>query len=108
MPGIKNDTGKRRFSLIDLEALNGVIDIFEHGCKKYEENNWVQLNPVRIYDAIFRHLTALGLGEWEDKDSGYPHVLHIAANSFILFSLTKKEKNFVSNNIYQNNISNKN
>jgi hypothetical protein len=101
MPGIKNDNGKRRFSLLDIEAINGVIDIFEHGCEKYEENNWVSLSPVRIYDAMYRHLAAFGMGEWTDKDSGYPHLLHIVSNAFMLFSLTKKQKKFCANEIFE-------
>lgn len=97
MAGTKNDNGKPKISLIDLDCIMGVIKIFEHGNTKYEPNNWLRLEPVRLYDAMFRHFVAFGKGEWLDKDSGMPHILHIAANAFILFTLTKIKKKFNAN-----------
>lgn len=49
------------------------------GAKKYARNNWRQGYKWSLTaDALYRHWLAVMSGEWEDPESGLPHVIHIA------------------------------
>ena len=75
----------------------GIIETFEHGAKTYELNNWLQLKPETLYNAMFRHIAAMAMGEYYDSKSGLPHLFHVGANAMMIYSLTKKEGKFESN-----------
>lgn len=86
-PGKKNDTGKRRYSLLPSEALATVVDVLGYGAKKYGDYNWRGVTPhERYYDAAVRHLEAWREGEWLDE-SGLPHLAHAACSILLLLAL---------------------
>ena len=91
--GHKHDTGKARFSLIPLPALQEVMKVLEHGAEKYEVDNWKRIDDFenRYYDAIFRHLFAYKNGEVLDKESGINHLAHAACG--VLFLLDRQIEN---------------
>lgn len=97
MAGIKDERGKSRVSLIDMSYVMGIIETFEHGAETYELNNWLQLKPETLYNAMFRHLAAMAMGEYYDSKSGLPHLFHVGANAMMIYTLTKKEGKFESN-----------
>jgi len=109
MEGIKYDENKLNITLIDIEFILGTLKVFEYGKQKYELNNWIYLEPERLYNAMFRHFVKLGLGEYNDKESGLPHLLHIAANCAMLYTLTKQNETLITNQqSIQNKIKNEN
>jgi hypothetical protein len=81
----KNDAGKRSgFGLLPLDALGLVVDVLHFGAYFDAPNNWKGLDPERIYDAFWRHLTDVQSGEVCDRDSGLPHWAHIATNALFM------------------------
>lgn len=87
-PGSKYDSGKRRFSLIPLEAINEVTDVLEVGAQKYAVDNWKHVPEARTryYDASIRHITAWFGGEQLDPETGKHHLAHgICCLMFLLW-----------------------
>lgn len=77
-PGRKDDSAKRRYSLLPNGAVNSVVDVLEFGSKKYADNNWQKVPSAntRYYDAALRHIDAWFSGELKDSETGLPHLAH--------------------------------
>lgn len=77
--------GKLRTDLIPVEPLLALSAILTHGAKKYDDNNWKKgIKFSRVYGALLRHLWAHWLGNYEDSDSGMPHIWHAFCNLLFL------------------------
>lgn len=93
-PAKHYDVGKRRWSLLPLEPLRQIIDVFEYGAtqkkpKAYGENNWFGgMSWTRMYDSIQRHLTSWRDGEDTDPESGKPHLAHAGCDILMLIFFT--------------------
>ena len=76
--GRKDDSAKRRYSLLPTGTVNSVVDVLEFGSKKYADNNWqkVPSAKTRYYDAALRHIDAWFSGETKDSETGLPHLAH--------------------------------
>ena len=74
----KDDSSKRRYSLLPKGAVNSVVDVLEFGSKKYADNNWQKVPDAktRYYDAAMRHLDAWLNGDLKDAETGFPHLAH--------------------------------
>lgn len=96
MVGIKEDTGKPRWSLLPLGPLRAAIRVLEFGAKKYGYQNWQQLEQprVRLYNASMRHLTSWWDGSPIDPDTGESHLAHaMCCLLFLLWFEMKGECN---------------
>ena len=76
--GRKDDSAKRRYSLLPKGTVNSVVDVLEFGSKKYADNNWQKVPNAknRYYDAALRHIDAWFSGEIKDSETGLPHLAH--------------------------------
>jgi hypothetical protein len=88
--GVKNDSGKTRWSYLPLQSIKSVIDVMTYGDKKYpaeDGSNWKRVKNARkrYYNATMRHLTSWFDGEKNDPESGLHHLAHACSN--ILFLL---------------------
>jgi len=91
-PFIKADQGKPRFDLIDPWFLEEVAAVLEHGCRKYEPNNWRRgANWGRYFGAAMRHLWAFWGGEGYDEETGFHHTAHATCCIMFLFAYDKQE-----------------
>ncbi len=90
----KYDGGKPRISLIPTDYLDGLMKVLEFGACKYEVDNWKKCkDPIRFYDAAFRHMEAVRGGEELDPESGIAHMYHVACDIMMYQWLTEnKEK----------------
>lgn len=86
--GRKDDQGKRRWSLLPWRALGIVVDVLNHGARKYDDNNWRKVPNARerYFDACQRHLNAWLLGETYDEETELPHLAHAACCVLFLLS----------------------
>lgn len=84
--GRKFDSGKNRFSLLPKGAVNKIIDVLEFGAKKYDIDNWQQVEnaKTRYYDATMRHIDLWWNGEKTDSETGVHHLAHAATNLLFL------------------------
>lgn len=77
----KADSGKPRPTLVPVALIRAVTAVREYGCKKYRSpDNWRKVDPQRYRDALYRHWLEYLDGEKADKESGLPHLWHIACN----------------------------
>ena len=91
-PGLKFDTEKLMYDLIDADCLEEFAKVLTLGAIKYERNNWKDVEPHRYEAALFRHFQAYRKGEMVDPESGLHHMAHIMANTMFLYCHDKMEK----------------
>jgi len=99
----RKDSGKRRWHLLPMELMEGVVDVFQSSVDsgKYKPFSWTEMKSPEItcQDSIKRHQTAIEKGEMYDSDTGLLHYDHIITNLVILKyhflqkEATSKEKN---------------
>ena len=82
----KADAGKPKLTLVPRKILTAIARVREYGCQKYgDPENWKQVDPVRYKDAAFRHFVSyLDDPKGVDKESGLPHLAHLACNIALL------------------------
>lgn len=79
------NSGKPKYSYIDLTCLEPCARVMEYGATKYSKDNWKKgSNESQIIDSLLRHIAALQRGEVFDPESGLSHVGHIQANAMFL------------------------
>lgn len=92
----KADAGKPKLSLVPRQIIYDIARIREYGNAKYHEggpDNWKKVEIERYRDAAFRHFLAyLDDPKGVDKESGLPHLAHLACNIAFLCELEKGEK----------------
>lgn len=83
--GVKFDSGKLRYDLVNPLALRGMVDILTFGAQKYAARNWEQGMPwSRLIASLKRHLDAIERGEDFDPESGRLHIDHVQCNAHFL------------------------
>lgn len=97
MNGMKHDEGKPRPQLVlgtMAQALQAVIEVAEHGARKYSPDNWLKVPDAqaRYTDAMLRHLLAELSGEARDPDSSLLHAAHAAWGALARLELMLRAK----------------
>ena len=76
--GRKDDQDKIMMDLLDPDALEGLAAVLTFGAKKYARNNWRGgISWSRVIAALLRHTFAILKGEYNDPESGLPHIDHV-------------------------------
>ena len=85
----KADAGKIRLSLVPRKIIWAIGKIREYGCSKYKDpENWKRVSAERYRDAAYRHfLKYLDDPYGTDKESGLPHLWHLACNIAFLIEM---------------------
>ena len=85
----KNDKGKPRLFLVSPYLIEAVGHIRTYGTNKYgSKDNWKKVSKERYQDALMRHLIAyMKDNKGIDKESGYPHLWHVATNINFLIEM---------------------
>ena len=84
----KADAGKLRPTLVPPHMVMAVTAVREFGTRKYHDpENWRKVEPQRYRDALYRHWLAYLAGEKLDKESGLPHLWHLACNAAFLIEM---------------------
>jgi hypothetical protein len=82
--GRKNDHGKLPWHLLPIDAINAVLEVLEHGQRKYAARNWeAGMDWSRCYAALMRHLSAWWQFKDTDPETGLSHLAH--AHACLLF-----------------------
>lgn len=105
----KADYGKAKLSLVPRRIIWDIAAVREYGNEKYPDggpDNWKTVEPERYRDALYRHLMLyLDDPYGEDKESGLPHLWHIACNVAFLCELEDNSiKKLHFNNINFNSV----
>ena len=89
---VKADAGKLRPTLVPCGIIKAVAAVREYGCRKYHDpENWKKVEKERYKDALYRHWLAYLSGEEKDKESGLPHLWHLACNAAFLIEMEGTE-----------------
>jgi len=84
----KADAGKPRPTLVPCSLIHAVTAVREYGTQKYHDpENWRKVDVQRYRDALYRHWLAYLEGEKCDKESGLPHLWHLACNAAFLIEM---------------------
>lgn len=98
---LKYDTGKLRWDLLPVEALEQVIRVFMYGAQKYSDHNWTYgMKWSKHFNAALRHLSSFWKGEDIDPESGLHHMAHAAACALIVLQYTFYNKKFDDRHSY--------
>lgn len=91
---IKADNGKPKISLVPLQILTDVARVREFALKKYKSaNSWKNVEIERYRDAMLRHMIAyIENPQGVDKESGLPHLSHLACNVAFLCEMEKETR----------------
>lgn len=89
----KADAGKLQLTLVPTQIIRDIAEVRMYGNAKYgSPDNWKDVEPQRYRDALFRHLLAyIDNPHSVDKESGIPHLKHIACNVAFLCEMAKNE-----------------
>jgi hypothetical protein len=83
--GLRFNTGKDRWDLLPMDAVEQVVKVLTRGAEKYAERNWERGMKWSICQgSMMRHLARMAKGEIRDPESGLPHTAHIACNALFL------------------------
>lgn len=84
----KADQGKLQPTLVPVSLIEAVARVRMFGTAKYgSPDNWKLVEPQRYREALYRHWLAYLKGEQCDKESGLPHIFHLATNAAFLIEL---------------------
>lgn len=87
----KADAGKLRLTLVPRAIIRAIASIRMYGVQKYPstgEDGWKLVKKERYRDAMYRHMLAyLDDPHGRDKESGLPHLWHLACNVAFLCEL---------------------
>lgn len=91
---VKADAGKPQLTLVPNQIIYEIAKIREYGVEKYgDPDNWRNVEIQRYRDAAYRHwLAYLEDPHGVDKESGLPHLSHLACNIAFLCEMELKEK----------------
>lgn len=80
----KADYGKEQLTLVPRRIIHDICAIRMYGNEKYPDggpDNWKKVERERYRDAAYRHFLAyLDDPQGKDKESGFPHLWHLACN----------------------------
>lgn len=80
--GVKFDTGKPDFTLLDPIVMRDFTICMTKGARKYGRDQWRKGMPMtRALAALHRHLNAFERGEDRDPDSGDHHLTHVLCDA---------------------------
>jgi len=100
---LKFDDDKVRFDLIPPEWEEYDAKVLTYGAKKYKEENWRKGEIARYIGACKRHWNAYRSGEWNDTETGLPHLAHLRTNIGFLISIHEGNNSSVADMIEQLN-----
>lgn len=90
----KADYGKEELTLVPRRIIHDICAIRMYGNRKYPEggpDNWKQVEIERYRNAAYRHFLAyLDDPKGKDKESGFPHLWHLACNIAFLCEMEDK------------------
>lgn len=92
--GKKDDFGKLRYDLLDVNFEEEMAKVLTAGAEKYGANNWQKLEDAqnRYYAALRRHLAAARQGRLiNEEDGGLNTWAQVAVNAMFLYYFTKED-----------------
>lgn len=92
MQGNRYNQGKLKWSLVDWESLEPLVQVLMFGANKYAAYNWQKgLKVTETMESCLRHIHSFLSGEDNDIESGLSHLGHAEANlHFVIWMLKNR------------------
>jgi len=88
--GLRYNNGKKRYDLIQPDALAGLVDVLTYGSTKYAERNWERgMKWSNVIASLKRHLAAIEQGIDYDEETNMKHADHLQCNAHFLSAYYK-------------------
>jgi len=88
--GLRYNNGKKRYDLIQPDALAGLVDVLTYGSTKYAERNWERgMKWSNVIASLKRHLAAIEQGIDYDEETSMLHADHLQCNAHFLSAYYK-------------------
>jgi hypothetical protein len=85
--GLRYNTGKPRWDLLPIDAVEQVVAVLTKGAEKYAERNWERGMKWSICQgSMMRHIVKSSKGERIDPETGLSHMAHVACNALFLLA----------------------
>jgi hypothetical protein len=92
--GLRFNSGKDRWDLLPMDATEQVVKVLTRGAEKYDERNWeLGMRWSICQGSMMRHLARATQGERVDRESGLPHMAHVACNALFLLAYEMRGMN---------------
>lgn len=93
--GLRFNTGKIRYDLLEPYAMEQLAKVFSFGATKYNDNNWLKGLPwMQTIASLKRHLAAFEQGFDYDNESQLLHMAHVAWNALAIVSYYRHRPEF--------------
>jgi 5'(3')-deoxyribonucleotidase len=93
--GLRFNSGKIRYDLLEPFAIEKLAEVFTKGAKKYAPNNWLLGLPwMSTVASLERHLAKFKQGVDFDEETNLLHIAHVAWNAMALISYYKYRPEF--------------
>lgn len=90
MEGLRYNTGKLRYDLLEPTAIKELVKVFTKGAEKYSDRNWENgMAWTKMIASLKRHLAAFESGEDFDPESELSHMGHVAWNALGLVTFMR-------------------
>lgn len=86
----KNSTYK--WNLFDMVDIEGVVDVYTLGAKKYADNNWQKIDRQRYGDALMRHFKTIRTPARYDEELGCLHSYQVIWNCMTLMWMDDRDE----------------
>lgn len=77
-------TDSVRWDMFDLTDIEGIVDVYTMGAKKYSANNWQRVDPDRYFGAMMRHFRTITTKDIYDSELGCKHLHQVIWNMMAL------------------------
>lgn len=85
----------QRYSLLPVEALAEVTELYNFGTQKYAAHNWRKgYEFSKSYDSLMRHANAFWGGENIDPETGKSHLAGVVFHALALMTFVKEHPEF--------------
>lgn len=89
-PALKYDAGKLRYDLVDQFSIAWLTSALTYGASKYAAWNHLKFSDEEIREkyvaSLERHFSAWRMGEFDDEETGLPHVGMMLFSAMVLCS----------------------
>lgn len=94
--GYKADENKPRLDLVFGDFANALWEVGKvgtFGANKYTDSGWIEVdNAIERYSsAMLRHYLQYKSGVYNDPESGFSHLAHVAWNALAILELSKHQ-----------------
>ncbi len=87
----KDDNGKPEPTLVYSSLIIEVAKVRRYGISKYgSSERWREVESIRYFDAMLRHIYAYLDGEDDDAESRLSHLAHTATN--VMFEIERRHR----------------